>query len=280
VRNVPELLVAAWQHHVASGSVQTLDDWARAALQEDGTVRMGGLDALREDDGTSLVARWADAVGAANMTVVVERRGGRDTLAALAALTGLGRDAVPAAAPARALTAPETELVRLFNATLPYRTTVPTADRRRFVRRGAVAGLVAGDRPGDDAPVTLPQWAIEPARAAGRRLEAQLLERGVVVVGESAVLSSDPQEAQTGTGTSTRTGTELHRSSVEAALLGMFDAAVRRPVPAPPAPRVAKPAPAPTPEPPLDALPVRALLSEIVRRTRTTHVRTGSGEVS
>lgn len=269
LRNVPELLVAAWQHTVTSGSGHDLDTWLRTAFQDDGSVRMPGLDALGEADGTSLVARWADAVGPAHVTVVVERDEGRDTLAVLARLAGLGHDAVDAVPSTRALTARETELIRAFNAHLPYRATVPPAQRRLLVRRGAIAGLLAGTRP-DDADAALPAWALAPAQAAGRRLEEQVGGLPVTVVGDLSVLADVPSSTEGMPAAEDLT--VLHRSSVEAALLGMFDRAVRFPEPEP----VVAPAPA-SPRPSLRHVPTRAIARELVGRV--TGRRAGAGEV-
>lgn len=275
LRSVPEMLVAAWQEHVANGGVQTLESWLRHALPDDDVLRMGGADAFREDDGSNLVARWAAAAGPDSVTVVVERAQGRDTLAVLASLAGIPPRALPPGPAARALTAPETEMFRAFNATMPYRGTVPAPQRRRYVHRGAVAALQAAPAP-DEAPVRLPSWAQDRAQDAGHRLADQVREQqehGVAVVGHLDELAAlPPVPAATGEG--------LHRASVETALLGMFDRAVRLPEPAPAAP-VPAPEPAPTPAPQgaadgparpapvrLADLPGRAVLGELRRRVR------------
>ncbi|MBT0994596.1 hypothetical protein KIN34_09885 [Cellulomonas sp. DKR-3] len=291
LRSVPEMLVAAWQEHVANGGVQTFESWLRHALDDDAVVRMGGVDAFREDDGSNLVARWAAAAGPGAVTVVVERAEGRDTLAVLASLAGIPPRTVPPGPAARALTAPETEMFRAFNATLPYRGTVPAAQRRRYVHRGAVAALQATPAP-DEAAVVLPSWAATRARAAGRRLadqvREQVTESGVVVVGPLAALaalsagSSEGADVGSGESSNAGSGEGLHRSSVETALLGLFDRAVRMPepvVPEPPAPAApvapAPPTAAPAPPAPvrLADLPGRAVLGELRRRVLRGRVR-------
>jgi hypothetical protein len=276
LRSVPEMLLAAWQHHVINGGVQTLESWLRHALDDDVVVRMGGADAFREDDGSNLVGRWAAAVGTDAVTVVVERAQGRDTLVVLASLAGIPPRALPPGPVARALTAPETEMFRSFNATLPYRGTVPADQRRRYLHGGAVAALQASPAP-DEVAVELPDWSVARAESAGSRLaeqvREQVAERGVAVIGPLDALSAVPAA-----GTGSAEG--LHRSSVETALLGIFDRAVRLPAPAP----VVPPAPAPvtTATAPLSPvrlvdLPGRALLGELRRRVLRRGARPGEG---
>lgn len=259
VRPVADLLVDGWQEALVAGDTQPWQAWLDDALRDPAAPTVAGVPVAE------LVARWTDAVGAENVTVVVDAAGDR-TAADVAALLGL-TGAVPPAADGR-LTPSEVALLEAFAAHLPHAETVDAADRARLVG-GIVAGLLA--RAGRTAPAAVvPTASADAVAQAGRHLADAVRASGARVVGDVAALEAAPSTEPTD---ADGAATDLPNDVVDAALVGLYTVAAKRPTASPV--EVKAPA-APVAEVQLDDLTedeVKAIVAKTPGRRLLTELR-------
>jgi hypothetical protein len=145
-----------------------------------------------------LVARWAAAAGAQNVTVIVVD--GPDRLALLRtfeSLLGLPAgflvfedDVVN-----RSLTLAETEVVRQLNEEFKRREW-PGASYARFVRYGAVKQMKARRPLPGEPQITTPAWALEQVAEISAEMTRNIAALGVRVVGDLSALRCPPPPAR------------------------------------------------------------------------------------
>jgi hypothetical protein len=145
-----------------------------------------------------LVARWAAAAGAQNVTVIVVD--GPDRLALLRtfeSLLGLPAgflvfedDVVN-----RSLTLAETEVVRQLNEEFKRREW-PGASYARFVRYGAVKQMKARRPLPGEPQITTPAWALERVAEISAEMTRNIAALGVRVVGDLSALRCPPPPAR------------------------------------------------------------------------------------
>jgi hypothetical protein len=145
-----------------------------------------------------LVARWAAAAGAQNVTVIVVD--GSDRLALLRAFESLlglpagflvpEHDVVN-----RSLTLAETEVVRQLNEEFKRREW-PGASYARFVRYGAVKQMKARRPLPGEPQITTPAWALEQVAEISAEMTRNIAALGVRVVGDLSALRCPPPPAR------------------------------------------------------------------------------------
>ena len=228
LRPLAALLPSSWQEYLKAGWTETYPeflDWVLRRPDDDGNpVRSFWT---RQDHGR-LVERWARAVGAENVTVVVaDPSRPRLLLDAVEDLAGLPRNFLGTTAEEsvanRSLTWPECALLRQLN--IAARTTMDWERYNTLMRGGAFSTLVGSYRPdGPAGRAGLPAWAADAAVDLGARSVASIMASGVEVVGDLASLS----RATAVDGPDDEPG-QIAIDAVVTAAAGITSAAARRP---------------------------------------------------
>ncbi|MFF4543047.1 hypothetical protein ACFY1J_02210 [Streptomyces sp. NPDC001406] len=146
-----------------------------------------------------LVERWARAVGAERVTVVVVDDRDRDGLLRTFE-TGLPRNLLrpfPDTAN-RSLTLAETEMLRNLN--VEFRGNgLPDELYSKLVRNGAVMHMKNACSPTpQDVKIATPRWAVEAAAEIGAGMSERIAALGVRVLGDPALLSAVPKQSESG----------------------------------------------------------------------------------
>ncbi|WBB62949.1 hypothetical protein O7599_10625 [Streptomyces sp. WMMC500] len=186
LRPLVKILPSQWQEYIKSGHHHAYDTWLDGMLRRP-PYRKPTPSFWRRHRHDELVARWAEAAGAGNLTVVVVDQA--DPLAHLRAFEGLlglpdgvlepERDGFAN----RSLTAGEVEVLRLVNKELA-RAERP-APERKLVREELVRRLRGAHVPaGDAGRITTPAWARRAAAEVGAEMVAGIRKSGVRVVGD------------------------------------------------------------------------------------------------
>ena len=152
-----------------------------------------------------LVARWAAAAGAQNVTVIVVD--GSDRLALLRTFDSLLGLPAGFLVPEddvvnRSLTLAETEIVRQLNEEFKRREW-PGASYARFVRYGAVKQMKARRPLPGEPQITTPVWALERVAEISAEMTRNIAALGVRVVGDLSALRCPPppvREPEAGAG--------------------------------------------------------------------------------
>ena len=152
-----------------------------------------------------LVARWAAAAGAQNVTVIVVD--GSDRLALLRTFDSLLGLPAGFLVPEddvvnRSLTLAETEIVRQLNEEFKRREW-PGASYARFVRYGAVKQMKARRPLPGEPQITTPAWALEQVAEISAEMTRNIAALGVRVVGDLSALRCPPppvREPEAGAG--------------------------------------------------------------------------------
>ena len=145
-----------------------------------------------------LVARWAAAAGAQNVTVIVVD--GSDRLALLRTFDSLLGLPAGFLVPEddvvnRSLTLAETEIVRQLNEEFKRREW-PGASYARFVRYGAVKQMKARRPLPGEPQITTPAWALERVAEISAEMTRNIAALGVRVVGDLSALRCPPPPAR------------------------------------------------------------------------------------
>ncbi|GAA1502836.1 hypothetical protein [Streptomyces synnematoformans] len=232
LRPLLKILPSQWQEYVKTGHRHAYVDWL------DGMLRRPPYDKptpsfWRRHRHDELVARWAKAAGAENLTVVVVDQG--DPLWQLRAfedLLGLPEGLLQPERDGftnRSLTAAEVELLRLVNGELS-RSRRPAAERK-LVREALVRELRGAYEPGKDAArIATPAWARRAAAAVSAEMVAGIRDSGVRVMGGLDSLVPEPEpEAAEPDGDEPAAEPRLPVSAVHAAVAGALAAAAGSP---------------------------------------------------
>jgi hypothetical protein len=230
LRSYGAMLPSIWQEHNKAGNHEPFDDWLTRVLARPRTPKMVERVHVRHDQG-ALVRRWADAVGPANLTVVVvdpaDRRG---VLGAFEAMLGLpdGLLGAPDGSRSnRSLSVPEAELLRRLNTVLRTHG-IGWPDYERLVVEGAAARLLADRSPAEgEARLRLPPEAADRADEEARRHVEEIAASGVRVIGDLALLAT-PAARRTGPHEDHRAVEEIPVDAAVAALGGIVSAACGR----------------------------------------------------
>lgn len=249
-RPLTHLLPSAYQQYVRSGARFTYDRWL------EGVLRTPPYDQPTPSFWTryrydELVGRWAAAIGAARITMLMVHPDRALLPRSFEAMLGLpeGLLSPDPIRLNRSLSYAETELVRYINRRRVEQEWPPEV-HHDFVRMG-VTPRVQQSGPPRSEPIRTPQWAIDRAAEIGTEMADRLAGSGITVVGDIATL---------GTTEGARTGDNdpAQALPIEAAGEAVIGAIVASGVLAPPDP----------PPPPASELRSRELLRIVARRIR------------
>ncbi len=262
LRSLPALLTSSWSQYLKTGLRSPFDRWVEAVLapQEGEHVTPSFH---RRNDLAALVRTWVDVVGADRLTLVVLDPADRARVpTAFESLLGLAPGTL-AAVPLtggdtnRSFTVAEAELVRRLNERVHAREDLDWSDYHRFVRKGAVNGLLRRTPDPGEPRIVPPRWAVERSveLAEGHRAAVEALD--VRVVGDLAGLATPvPAREQ---------AAEVPGLPVDAAVEALM-ACLEAGRGASPAPPAAPPAVPPAPARGLDGVPAAVLARTLARR--------------
>ena len=175
----PERLAWAWQDALQDGLTVSYEAWLAAVL--DGPAAASALNEQFRND--RVVAPWAAAVGAENVTVLVHDGDHSGLLEGFEALLGLqpGTLAADPAPPPRSLSFAEAEAVRAFNR-LFRAEGLPRRLHAQVVRFGMAEQLRRRDQDPGEAAIDTPPWALTRATELQAEVVAALRALGVGLV--------------------------------------------------------------------------------------------------
>jgi len=191
LRPLVKLLPSQWQQFVQAGSTIAYADWLETIFDDDDTSRRSRR-FWRRHRHDALAARWADAAGTDNVTVVVlDESDRRMNFAVFERLVGLPQGfLVTDEMSNRSLSLPEVELMREVNRQYKEMGWPPDLYARVF-RYGVDDYLKMRPLPTDEPRVETPAWAVERANAVATEMIESLGCSGVRIVGDLAHLRSD-----------------------------------------------------------------------------------------
>ena len=200
VRRYDTYLPSQWQQRVKAGELRSYEQWLRVVLEGDRET-YAWRNVWLPHDTVALARRWADRVGAANVTLLIGDEGDRrllsdvfERLLALPAgtLRQEGRHGAN-----RSLSYPETELLRSTMARAAERG-LPDAQAYRLLHRGLIASLVSSPYPtGEQRIPPLPDWAHDRVVELSEARIAGLREAGVRILGDLEKLRVAPRSGGT-----------------------------------------------------------------------------------
>ncbi|MBW9206936.1 hypothetical protein KV097_13385 [Mumia sp. zg.B17] len=196
LRPLDRLIPSQWQQYVQTGYDISYDAWLREMFSD--TPRKGLTPTFwvrhRHDE---LAERWADVVGADNVTVVVlDPRDHELVLRVFEELVGLpaGLLELQEDLSNRSLTLGEIEVVRDFNR-LYREAGWPSSAHFHYLRNGVVNELRTRQPGKDEAKIVTPPWAQDRVAALTETMVANLWKSGVRVVGDLDTLVAPPAPA-------------------------------------------------------------------------------------
>ncbi|MEU0113654.1 hypothetical protein ABZ137_07945 [Streptomyces bobili] len=202
LRPLARIMPSQWQQYVQNGLRMGYEDWLEHMLRKApyGKPTPSFWRRHRHD---LLVERWAGAVGADQVTVVVvddrDRDGLMRTFEGLLGLPERLLRAVPDTAN-RSLTLAETEMLRNLNKEFRGHD-LPDELYSKLVRHGAVMHMKNTCSPtARDMKISTPAWAAEAAAGIGASAAARIEAMGVRILGDPALLSTVHEPAQAPSG--------------------------------------------------------------------------------
>ncbi|MGW7255571.1 hypothetical protein [Streptomyces sp. NPDC054834] len=200
VRPLAKIMPSQWQQYVQNGLRMGYEEWLEHMLRK-APYEKPNPSFWHRHRHDRLVERWSRVTGPERVTVVVvddrDRGGLLRTFEALLSLPdGLLRP-VPDTAN-RSLTLAETEMLRNLN--VEFRGNgLPDELYSRLVRNGAVMHMKNACSPtARDVRIATPRWALEAAAAIGAEMAEGIGMTGVRVLGDPALLSAVPEQAEPG----------------------------------------------------------------------------------
>jgi hypothetical protein len=190
LRPLAALLPSQWQQYVQGGMTLAYEEWLQAMFDKPARgVSPSFWHRHRHDE---LVNRWAAAVGADRVTVIVgDETDHEHQLRVFEQLLGL-KDGTLVPEPSlgnRSLTVPEVESLRAFNAAFRAEG-LGTQLHNKVVRFGA-AELLKQRTPAENEPkIETPAWAVERAVATAREIVDGIASPDVHVVGDLETLAT------------------------------------------------------------------------------------------
>ncbi len=195
LRPLAKILPSRWQQNVQSGHVIGFEDWLHRLFNSDGpaaATRPNAFWYLHHHD--ELVRRWADVVGAEQVTVIVLDDTRRDqVLRTFEGMLGLrdGTLSNPAGPSNRSLTLDETEAIRAFNVEARSRA-IPEDVVRSVMLQGAAPFLKELEPASGSMHVELPRWVLSDVLTVSRRIADGIGGSGVRVLGDLDALTWIP----------------------------------------------------------------------------------------
>lgn len=194
------LLSSSYQQYLKYGLAMPYEKWLRKVFEAPPACPPSP-NFWKRNDHAGVMARWAERIGPERVTMVMLDSADRGFLyrtfeSMLALPEGLLVPDESLIASNRSMTAAESELLRLLNASGTRKWSWP--DYQDRIRRGAVMRMVEMRVPGRDEPkLATPQWAVEAAQEVARGTVERVRAMGVQVIGDldrlaDPVRSGDP----------------------------------------------------------------------------------------
>ncbi|WP_406392638.1 hypothetical protein OG806_17665 [Streptomyces sp. NBC_00882] len=195
LRPLVRIMPSQWQQYVQNGLRVGYEDWLTHMLRK-APYEQPNPSFWRRHRHDRLVGRWARAVGAERITVVVvddrDREGLMRTFEQLLGLPENLLQPVPDAAN-RSLTLAETEMLRNLNKEFRGNG-LPDELYSKLVRNGAVMHMKNACSPSpEDVKILTPEWAVEAAAEIGAEMAGRIGDLGVRIVGDPGLLSAVPK---------------------------------------------------------------------------------------
>ena len=195
LRSLTRILPSQWQQYLQNGYHFRYLEWLEGILSEPPRTPTPGFWRRHRHD--TLTARWAAAVGAENLTVIVIDESDRLMLLHIfESMLGLPSGfLIPEERAAnRSLTVAEAELVRLLNEEFTRRDW-PQRSYARFMRYGAVEYMKNAREPSPDEPrIATPAWALTRAAEISAEMARNIEALGVNIVGDISSLGKVPDD--------------------------------------------------------------------------------------
>ncbi len=191
LRNLGRLLPSSWQQYLKYGLTVGYEKWLRNVMENPGGSSMTPTFWRRNDHG-AVVDRWAAAVGADHVTVIVLEDVDRSAMfRTFAQLLDVPEDLLVSRMDLtsnRSMTAAEAQLLIELNRRV--KTDMQWEEYMRFVRRGVALGMVEGRAPARDEPrLETPGWALDFAAEQGTLAAQSIGSSGVRVLGDLEALA-------------------------------------------------------------------------------------------
>lgn len=191
LRNLGRLLPSSWQQYLKYGLTTDYEPWLQDVFATPGVSRMSPTFWKRHAHG-AVVERWARAVGADHMSVLVLEDVDRSAVfVAFAQMLGIDPQVLVSRMDLtsnRSMTAAEAELLVRLNARVKQQ--MDWSEYVAVVRRGVARGMVEGREPSADEPrLTTPGWALDAAAVEGRVAADAITASGVRVLGDVEALA-------------------------------------------------------------------------------------------
>ena len=195
LRPLARIMPSQWQQYVQNGLRMGYDDWLTHMLRK-APYEQPNPSFWRRHRHDRLVERWARAVGAERVTVVVvDDRDPNGLMRTFEQLLGLPENLlqpVPDTAN-RSLTLAETEMLRNLNKEFRGNG-LPDELYSKLVRNGAVMHMKNACSPSpEDVKILTPEWAVETATAIGAEMVGRIGDLGARVIGDPGLLSAAPK---------------------------------------------------------------------------------------
>ncbi|MFG2726410.1 hypothetical protein [Streptomyces canus] len=195
LRPLVRIMPSQWQQYVQNGLRMGYDDWLTHMLRK-APYEQPNPSFWRRHRHDRLVGRWARAVGAERITVVVvDDRDPSGLMRTFEQLLGLPENLlqpVPDTAN-RSLTLAETEMLRNLNKEFRGNG-LPDELYSKLVRNGAVMHMKNACSPSpEDVKILTPEWAVEAAAEIGAEMVRRIGDLGVRVIGDPGLLSAVPK---------------------------------------------------------------------------------------
>jgi hypothetical protein len=227
LRSPGAILPSAWQQYIKAGVAIPFDEWLEAVIADPPNRKV--TKGFHDRNNQSLVVRrWAGAVGADRVTVIVlDKKRPELLFNSFERLLGLPIGLLKAPelggfASNRGLTVPEVELFLELNKLIrPH--DVEWDEFERIVRNGSLRRIM-DSRSADEPKPQLPEWAVERASELGTLYAKEIAETGVQVIGDLDLLAErvKPRPADQ------VLPTEIPMSLAAEAMAGMLSAATWR----------------------------------------------------
>ncbi|MCX4860285.1 hypothetical protein [Streptomyces canus] len=234
LRPLAKIMPSQWQQYVQNGLRMGYDNWLTHMLRK-APYEQPNPSFWRRHRHDRLVERWARAVGAERITVVVvddrDREGLMRTFEQLLGLPENLLQPVPDAAN-RSLTLAETEMLRNLNKEFRGNG-LPDELYSKLVRNGAVMHMKNACSPSpEDVKILTPEWAMEAAAEIGAEMAGRIGELGVRIIGDPGLLSAVPKAPALDGIPAPRISPEAAARALYGALAAAAESAVRHASPA------------------------------------------------
>ncbi len=191
LRNLGKLLPSSWQQYLKYGLTTPYEKWLEDVFATPGSSKISPTFWRRHDHG-EVLTRWATAVGAQNVNVLVLEGVDRSAqFHTFAQLLGVPEEVLVSRKDLtsnRSMTAAEAELLVRLNKRVKKQ--MQWADYVRLVRRGVALRMVEGREPDPDEPALVtPDWALDAAALEGSKSVQTIKELGVNVYGDLDALA-------------------------------------------------------------------------------------------